>query len=136
MVNYLFILSNKHNAAIIDFINFGNGGHNQHLRLLLSSQTPRCPEGSGKMMIDGVCVCPPHTNKVEGAGGNCVCPEGKVENYQGVCVDKPCEGDPVPNPEIAPQTNSGIEGGLHDTCARKNLKYICKEIRGRKCIMV
>lgn len=45
---------------------------------------------------------------------------------------KPCAGDPVPNPEIAPQTNSGIQGGMHDTCARKNKKYICKSIRGSK----
>ncbi len=79
---------------------------------------PRCPEGSGKVMINEVCVCPPDTNKVEDADGNCVCPEGKIETYQGVCVDIPCEGDPVPNPEIAPQTNSGIEGGLHNTCTR------------------
>jgi murein DD-endopeptidase MepM/ murein hydrolase activator NlpD len=45
---------------------------------------------------------------------------------------KPCAGDPGPNPEIAPQTNSGIQGGMHDTCARKNKKSICKGIRGSK----
>ncbi len=47
-------------------------------------------------------------------------------------MKKPCKGDPVPNPEIAPQTNSGIQGGLHDTCARKNKKYTCKGIIGCK----
>ncbi|MFS4456724.1 M23 family metallopeptidase [Maribacter sp. 2304DJ31-5] len=45
---------------------------------------------------------------------------------------KPCKGDPVKNPEIAPQTNSGIKGGMHDTCARRNDAYTCKGIRGRK----
>jgi len=45
---------------------------------------------------------------------------------------KPCAGDPVANPEIAPQTNSGIQGGMHDSCARKNKKFICKGIRGSK----
>jgi hypothetical protein len=45
---------------------------------------------------------------------------------------KPCVGDPVPNPEIAPQKNSGIQGGMHDTCARKNRKAICKGVKGRK----
>ena len=47
-------------------------------------------------------------------------------------MKKPCKGDPVPNPEIAPQKNSGIQGGLHDTCARWNKKTICRDTRGRK----
>ncbi len=47
-------------------------------------------------------------------------------------MKKPCKGDPVPNPEIAPQTNSGIQGGLHDTCARKNDDYTCEGIIGCK----
>ena len=33
-------------------------------------------------------------------------------------VEVPCPGDPVPNPEIAPQTSSGLDGGLHGTCTR------------------
>ena len=45
---------------------------------------------------------------------------------------KPCIGDPVPNPEIAPQKNSGIQGGMHDTWARWNEKTICKGVKGRK----
>lgn len=35
-----------------------------------------------------------------------------MRDIQGNCVKKPCEGDPVINPEIAPQTNSGIRGGM------------------------
>ena len=62
----------------------------------------------------------------------CECPKGMVEDSNGNCVEKPCAGDPVANPEIAPQTNSGIEGGMHDTCARRNSAYTCKGIRGRK----
>jgi hypothetical protein len=62
-----------------------------------------------------------------------LCPTGKVLNkITGECVEKPCQGDPLQNPEIAPQTNSGIQGGLHDTCARRNDAYTCKGIRGRK----
>ena len=45
---------------------------------------------------------------------------------------KPCPGDPVPNPEIAPQTNSGIQGGMHDTCARVELNSFCKGIKDRR----
>ena len=34
---------------------------------------------------------------------------------------EPCRGDPVPNPEIAPQTNSGIDGGRYgETRTDKN----------------
>jgi murein DD-endopeptidase MepM/ murein hydrolase activator NlpD len=35
---------------------------------------------------------------------------------------KPCAGDPVANPEIAPQLGgSGMSGGLHGTCTRSGL---------------
>ncbi len=45
--------------------------------------------------------------------GTCECPAGKVEDSNGNCVDKrPCIGDPVLNPQIAAQTNSGIRGGM------------------------
>lgn len=64
--------------------------------------------------------------------GNCECPEDQVEDANGNCVEKPCTGDPVANPEIAPQTNSGIQGGMHDTCARRNSAYSCNGVRGRK----
>lgn len=42
--------------------------------------------------------------------------------------DKPCPGDPVPNPEIAPQTSSGLDGGLFGTCTRPG--KICKGAPG------
>ncbi|WP_299015120.1 M23 family metallopeptidase [uncultured Polaribacter sp.] len=64
--------------------------------------------------------------------GENLCPDGKVADKNGNCVEKPCIGDPVANPEIAPQTNSGIQGGMNDTCARRNSAYSCKGIRGRK----
>ncbi|MEQ8524046.1 M23 family metallopeptidase [Gracilimonas sp.] len=42
-----------------------------------------------------------------------VCPTGQVEDADGNCIDGevPCVGNPVKNPRIAEQTNSGIEGG-------------------------
>ena len=40
-------------------------------------------------------------------------------------MEKPCPGDPVPNPQIAPQTNSGIQGGIFGTCTRKSKNTIC-----------
>ena len=49
----------------------------------------------------------------------CECPKGMVEDSTGNCVEKPCAGDPVANPEIAPQLGpSGMSGGLHGTCTR------------------
>jgi murein DD-endopeptidase MepM/ murein hydrolase activator NlpD len=41
------------------------------------------------------------------------------------CIPKPCLGDPVSNPEIAPQKNSKIPGGLHNTCARRDRSRTC-----------
>ena len=41
------------------------------------------------------------------------------------CTPKPCLGDPVSNPEIAPQTNSKVQGGLHNTCARRDEDKTC-----------
>ena len=47
------------------------------------------------------------------------CHEGYIKNKDGNCVEQPCPGDPVPNPEIAPQLGpSGMSGGLHNTCTR------------------
>ncbi|MDA9339702.1 hypothetical protein N9Q68_01890 [Polaribacter sp.] len=51
-------------------------------------EDPRCPSGSGKIMIEGICVCP--EGKVEDENGICNCPEGKIENSAGICVDDPC----------------------------------------------
>ena len=41
----------------------------------------------------------------------CECPEGTVEDREGNCVAKPCEGDPVRNPEIVSSGTSGKKGG-------------------------
>ena len=63
----------------------------------------------------------------------CDCPLGQVEDKDGKCVKKPCVGDPLAIVEIAPQLGpSGIQGALHNTCARYNEKYTCKGVRGRK----
>ncbi len=75
--------------------------------------------------------CPPSYNRTDDpceqqedfSGATAVnntvsCPRGYVQNSQGVCVKKPCEGDPVSNPQIAPQSSSGMNGGLHGTCTR------------------
>jgi hypothetical protein len=63
----------------------------------------------------------------------CDCPMGQVEDASGKCVKKPCVGDPLAIVEIAPQLGaSGMQGALHDTCARYNEKYTCKGVRGRR----
>lgn len=57
--------------------------------------------------------------KVKSVMGACYCPEGFEEDRDGNCVKKPCVGNPVENPEIAPQLGpSGMDGGLHNTCTR------------------
>lgn len=38
--------------------------------------------------------------------------DSQEEEEQNQVIPQPCEGDPVPNPEIAPQTNSGTKGGM------------------------
>lgn len=53
------------------------------------------------------------------------CPVGQVEDTNGDCIDGevPCVGNPVKNPRIAEQTNSGIEGGrfnVGDDAVRKD----------------
>lgn len=79
----------------------------------------KCPEGYKKNPTTGKCdpIC--IGGKVyDSTTKECNCPDGKVEDKNGNCVDKPCEGDLVQNPEIAPQTNSGIQGGIYGTCTR------------------
>lgn len=55
------------------------------------------------------------------------CPTGQVEDVDGNCItgEVPCEGNPVKNPRIAAQTNSGVDGGrftVGDDAVRKD-KY-------------
>jgi len=52
------------------------------------------------------------------------CPLGQIDDGFGNCIDEeedpePCVGNPVKNPRIAPQENSGIEGGRFRADARK-----------------
>jgi hypothetical protein len=57
--------------------------------------------------------------------GPAPCWPGYIRNSDNECVPLPCLGDPVRNPEIAPQTNSGIAGALHNTCARVDPRKTC-----------
>lgn len=58
-------------------------------------------------------------------GDLCVCPPGLIENSVGLCVEdpRPCIGDPIKNPEIAPQTNSGINGGREGFTRSQGKQY-------------
>jgi len=53
-------------------------------------EDPNCPPGSGKIMIDEVCMCPPNSGKVENSKGKCVCPNGYIEDFNMNCVLNPC----------------------------------------------
>ena len=68
--------------------------------------------------------------KVNDGNGNCVCPSGYSEDADGVCQEKPCSGDPVKNPEIAPQMgSSGSTGALFGNSANGN----CTRYGGSDC---
>ena len=75
-------------------------------------------------------------NGNEGGGNGddqTICNPGFVKDANGICVKKPCIGDPILNPEIAKQNGpSGIAGGMFDTCTRLNIKRICKGVKGIK----
>ena len=63
---------------------------------------------------NGNCVepeepCP--SLKVRNNDDICECPDGFAEDKDGNCKEKPCDKDPVKNPEVAGQNLSGIEGG-------------------------
>jgi len=83
-----------------------------------------CGCGTGSPTVLTI-YCPPAykmptANKTTSTINPCPdCPSGS-EGGVGVSLSEkpPCPGNPVPNPEIAPQTNSGIDGGLHGTCTR------------------
>jgi len=94
-----------------------------------------CPEGYVFNPTTEECdpTCKTEGRLYNSATKKCECPKGMVEDSTRKCVKKPCKGDPVANVEIAPQLGaSGIQGALHDTCARFNEKYTCKGVRGRK----
>jgi hypothetical protein len=63
-----------------------------------------------------------------GGGSETTLPCGSnfiINKITNKCIPKPCLGDPVSNPEIAPQKNSKIPGGLHNTCARRDQNRTC-----------
>jgi hypothetical protein len=71
--------------------------------------------------------CPP--DMIEDASGNCIdtcdddfimnddgdcvqdCPPGYKLDKDGYCKEEPCQGDPIKNPTVAAQTDSGLDGG-------------------------
>jgi len=65
------------------------------------------------------------TIKGTASEGPAPCWSGYIRTANNECVPLPCPGDPVRNPEIAPQTNSKIQGGLHNTCARVDPRKTC-----------
>ena len=63
----------------------------------------------------------------------CECAKDEFKDASGKCVKKPCVGDPVAKVEIAPQLGpSGIQGALHNTCARYDKDFTCRGVRGRR----
>ena len=96
-----------------------SGAYSTYLNSLpTEGDTTECPTGYEKNIVD-VCVPICGRNSSRNSYGDCDCDEGYEEDGNGNCVQKPCPGDPVPNPEIAPQLGpSGISGGLHNTCSR------------------
>lgn len=69
--------------------------------------------------------------KIKSVMGACYCPDGYVENSDGNCIEKPCKGDPVKNPEIVSSGKSGKKGGTFG-CTRSNWQKICGGVKGKK----
>jgi hypothetical protein len=95
----------------------------------------KCPDGYVLNSTTNECesICKQEGRTYNTITEKCDCPLGQVEDKDGKCVKKPCVGDPLAIVEIAPQLGpSGMQGALHDTCARYNEKYTCKGVRGRK----
>ena len=89
---------------------------------------PEAPSSGGSASGDDVNnSCPP--GMIENNNGGCVntcndnfimnddfecvedCPPDYVMDIDGNCKEKPCDKDPVKNPEVAKQENSGVLGG-------------------------
>lgn len=87
----------------------GSSTGNGHTPWWDNNNNNTCKGGKVKD-ANGKCKCP--QGQVEGLNGICACPQGYVKDSKGNCVKKPCVGDPVKDPEIAPQKNSGIRGGM------------------------
>lgn len=61
--------------------------------------------------------------KVRNSQDVCVCPSGYFEHTDGTCKKEPCIGDPLPDPKVAPQTHSGIMGGMYGKTRSGNTKW-------------
>ncbi len=92
-----------------------------------------CPEGYVFNPTTEQCdpICTTGGKVYNTSTETCECPEGTVEDREGNCVAKPCEGDPVRNPEIVSSGTSGKKGGTFG-CTRKQSNKICAGIRGDK----
>ena len=95
-----------------------------------------CPDGYTKNPTTGKCdpICsggkipdPNYPNDPT----KCKCPKGQTEDQNGNCVDKPCIGDPVKNPEIVSSGSSGKKGGTFG-CTRSNSQKTCGGVKGKK----
>ncbi|WP_299834915.1 M23 family metallopeptidase [uncultured Tenacibaculum sp.] len=61
-------------------------------------------------------------DSTSGGGGSSLpqpCGDGQTRDKNGNCVKKPCDGDPITNPQIAPQRNSGTRGGMFGNTRKK-----------------
>ncbi|NER12110.1 peptidoglycan DD-metalloendopeptidase family protein [Leptobacterium flavescens] len=76
------------------------------------------------------CECPP-TQVEDPATGLCGCPDGTTPDGNGNCIDLPCMGDPVSNPEIVSSGSSGKRGGTFG-CTRTNANSICDGVERSK----
>lgn len=82
-----------------------------------------CPPGQIKD-DNGNCVDPPEEcpdeNMIRDENNICVCKSGYAKDINGKCKKIPCENDPVVNPTVAAQENSGVNGGRYG-CTRTGL---------------
>ena len=52
------------------------------------------------------------------------------DDYYRQTEGTPCNGDPIPNPRIAPQKRSGLKGGMFNSCVRRYKDGRCKPHKG------
>ncbi|MGY5352462.1 M23 family metallopeptidase [Wenyingzhuangia sp. IMCC45533] len=69
-----------------------------------------CEGGNWDCTCDNSCISQ-EDGPCEGDNWDCTCDNSCDEEPEP--EPEPCEGDPIKNPEIAPQTNSGISGGRY-----------------------
>jgi hypothetical protein len=89
-----------------------------------------CPPGFTKNS-EGICVAICTNGKTfNAATKKCECPDGKVEDSSGNCVDKPCKGNPIKDKlEVASQKGKSKTQGALQGCTRYG--GTCKGTDGR-----